>query len=303
MNVFIRPHMLFVTILLALLFCRINGEANLKSMDHFPESIMGWELKDKPETYEGDDLFLYINGGADIYHEYGFKRVTSGEYEKKGAGRISVEIYNMDDPHSAFGIFSFRTGGKWKESISGNLYFHEEYYQNILIGSHLITITSIDINKETGKGIPEFRKVFEKRISGLIAIPQPIRFLKRNKYEKRIYFEGDLGMMNIFNLASSETGISNGAAGINKNNITLILNFREGKSIRGNYTHLIDILKGEGRYSEFRTLDSMESFFDRAKRVLLLTIMKEYIVVYIGKNIEEGKKAIKKLSEQISLGR
>lgn len=297
MNVFIRPHPLFVTLLSILLFCIISGETNIKSMDPFPEHIMGWELKSKPEIYEGDDLFLYINGGADIYHEYGFKRVTSGEYEKKGAGRISVEIYRMDDPLSAFGIFSFRTGGKWKESKNGNLYFHEEYYQNILIGSHLITITSIDINKETGKCIPVFRKVFEKRISGHITVPKHVGFLKRNKYEKRIYFEGDLGMMNIYNLASTETGISNGAAGINKNNITLILKFSEEKSIRDNYTSLINILKNDGRYSEFRTFDNSKSFLDPAKRTLLLTILKEYIVIYIGENIEEGRREQKEISK------
>ena len=124
---------------------------------------------------------------------------------------------------------------------------------------------------------------------------------KRNKYEKRIYFEGDLGMMNIYNLASTETGISNGAAGINKSNITLILKFSEEKSIRDNYTSLINILKNDGRYSEFRTFDNSESFLDPAKRTLLLTILKEYIVIYIGENIEEGKNTINELSGRISL--
>jgi hypothetical protein len=39
--------------------------------------LEGFELKSEPEYYQGDDLFYLINGGADIYLEYGFKDVIS----------------------------------------------------------------------------------------------------------------------------------------------------------------------------------------------------------------------------------
>ena len=42
--------------------------------------VAGWTLSDAPKNYRGDKLFVMINGGADIYHEYGFTQVLSAEY-------------------------------------------------------------------------------------------------------------------------------------------------------------------------------------------------------------------------------
>jgi len=41
-----------------------------------------WTPDRDPRLYEGEDLFAFINGGAEIYHEYGFERVIVQEYKK-----------------------------------------------------------------------------------------------------------------------------------------------------------------------------------------------------------------------------
>ena len=41
-----------------------------------PKDIGMWSAEGEPEVYAGDDLFVYINGGAEIYHEYGFVQVA-----------------------------------------------------------------------------------------------------------------------------------------------------------------------------------------------------------------------------------
>ena len=42
--------------------------------------VAGWTLSDAPKNYRGDELFVMIDGGADIYHEYGFTQVLRAEY-------------------------------------------------------------------------------------------------------------------------------------------------------------------------------------------------------------------------------
>ena len=298
---YFRPGIVFITILLTCFIYGLNGDIKKSPVDILPGNIMDWKMKGEPEIYKGDDLFLYINGGADIYQEYGFKEVSSVEYEKEGTGRISVEIYCMNDPISAFGIFSFKTGGKWTESKNGNLYYTEDYYQNILVGKYLITITSIDINKKTEKAIRIFRKIFDGKTSGKSPIPEIINFFTQGKYEKRIYFEGDLGLMNTYDLISAESGITNGAAGINNNNIILILNYNEGKDINGDFSSLVNLLKNESRYSEFRSVDGGISCLDRKKNIFYMTIINRYVVIFIGNNLEEGKMAVNQFSNEISL--
>ncbi|NMC39282.1 MAG: hypothetical protein GYA41_13255 [Bacteroidales bacterium] len=56
-------------------------------------------------TFNGPSLFGYINGGAELYLEYGFRFASTGEIEYRG-GRYKTEIFGMADPEAAFGIYS-----------------------------------------------------------------------------------------------------------------------------------------------------------------------------------------------------
>jgi len=66
----------------------------------------GWTPAGEPMFFHGDNLFEHINGGADIYYEYGFVSLITQKYEKEDKG-VSIEIYCMDDPSAAFGIYSY----------------------------------------------------------------------------------------------------------------------------------------------------------------------------------------------------
>lgn len=56
-------------------------------------------------NFNGESLYGYIDGGADLYLEYGFSDVTVTEF-LKAKSKYKVEIYRMKDADAAFGIFS-----------------------------------------------------------------------------------------------------------------------------------------------------------------------------------------------------
>jgi hypothetical protein len=56
-------------------------------------------------TFNGAALFGYIDGGAELYLEYGFSVMSVAEIEYM-QGRYKTEIYKMNGPEEAFGIFS-----------------------------------------------------------------------------------------------------------------------------------------------------------------------------------------------------
>jgi hypothetical protein len=89
----------------------IFGAQNIASQDI--EKLMpslseldGWKFTSEPQVYIGDNLYSLIDGGADLYLEYGFIRVVSAQYTDPSLSNIQVEIYEMIDAPSAFGIFS-----------------------------------------------------------------------------------------------------------------------------------------------------------------------------------------------------
>jgi hypothetical protein len=79
-----------------------------QSVDQFPDI----DKNDLPDgrfqparIFTGTSLFGYIDGGAELYLEYGFSSVWISEISFMG-GKYKTEIYQMTGPEEAFGIFS-----------------------------------------------------------------------------------------------------------------------------------------------------------------------------------------------------
>lgn len=64
------------------------------------------EAKFSPSrTFSGTSLFGYIDGGAELYLEYGFSGAVVTEISTRD-GKFKTEIFKMTGPEEAFGIFS-----------------------------------------------------------------------------------------------------------------------------------------------------------------------------------------------------
>ena len=67
----------------------------------------------KTRTFTAESLYGYMNGGAELYLEYGFDTLVVTEVVSGGKD-IKIEFYCMRDTEAAFGIFSvsrFRCNG------------------------------------------------------------------------------------------------------------------------------------------------------------------------------------------------
>lgn len=58
-----------------------------------------------PRTFNGSSLYGYIDGGADLYLEYGFTGAWVNKVIWQG-GKFTLELYKMNSPEDAFGIYS-----------------------------------------------------------------------------------------------------------------------------------------------------------------------------------------------------
>jgi len=62
----------------------------------------------KERTFVKEALYGYMNGGSDLYYEYGFRELKVFDIEFQKAN-YTVEIYFMSSPEEAFGIYSQHT--------------------------------------------------------------------------------------------------------------------------------------------------------------------------------------------------
>lgn len=147
------------------------------------------------KVFAGETLFGHINGGAELFFEYGFNNLTYREYHSSIA-RYIVEIYNMRDAAAAFGIFSVK---KFRciEIQEITTHFCETKHQILLSkGNYFISIATI---KGSEKEKAQAREIAKLLISN---IPENIDFNPSTVYgegsDKDDFrlFRGRLGFQN-----------------------------------------------------------------------------------------------------------
>src|SRR4030066_305738 len=62
-------------------------------------------------SLRGGNLFDYIDGGAEIFLEFGFDRLLVQDYRKEDS-EIGLELFQMESPESALGIYLMKCGAE-----------------------------------------------------------------------------------------------------------------------------------------------------------------------------------------------
>jgi hypothetical protein len=79
------------------------------------DGLKGWKRTGPPDRYAKDGLYGYIDGGAEIILEYGFRELSVFRFEPAAAAdpmkELVVEIYRMRSGPAAFGFYSSKLEG------------------------------------------------------------------------------------------------------------------------------------------------------------------------------------------------
>jgi len=82
----------------------VSGELVLP--DHINEE---WILQEPVRIFSEADLFAHINGGAELFLEFGFEDLRISKYSKDSSS-LDLEVYKMENEFSALGIYLSKTG-------------------------------------------------------------------------------------------------------------------------------------------------------------------------------------------------
>lgn len=106
-----------------------------------PETLEEWSKSSDFAVYDAENLYTYINGGAELYISYQFINLISQPYVNEEDDEIKIDIFDMGSSQNAYGIFSHSRetvdgfiGSDVESEYAGGLltFWKGRYYVSIL---------------------------------------------------------------------------------------------------------------------------------------------------------------------------
>ena len=91
--------------------------------------------------FEGENLFQYINGGAELFLKHGFRAVAAGGYKRSSGRFINLDIYEMTDAAGAEAVYRHKAGEGGKSLSMGDEAALFDYYLLLRQGRYFVTVT------------------------------------------------------------------------------------------------------------------------------------------------------------------
>ncbi len=211
-------------------------EDNTTTKDELlPADIDGWEagLVKNVDTSAG--LYEYIDGGAELYISYGFKKLIARKYRREGQPDIKADVFDMGTSQNAFGVFGYSQEtvendfGQGSQSSDGLiLFWKSRYYISLLCfpqtpeSKGVITKLAKQIAasiKETGS-LPGIIDLLPKE--GLVK--ESIRYFYHYIWLNSFHFISD---KNVFNIDDSTEALLAKYGEKKRRSVLLIIKYRD----------------------------------------------------------------------------
>lgn len=148
-------------------------------------------------TYTAESLFGYMNGGAELYLEYGFERLVVSEIDIDG-NEYKVEVYKMKDPEAAYGIYSVSVFRCDTTDLIGDYSCLTDYQLQVCKGQYYISIINNSGKQEAAEQSLEFTGKLMPMIRGESFILNDFidDIPVSEDVEKTTLIKGELGLFN-----------------------------------------------------------------------------------------------------------
>jgi hypothetical protein len=130
----------------------------------------GIERSSEVRVFEGESLFEYIDGGAEIYHTYGFMEVATADYRTDGIEMVA-DIYRFDSADNAFGLYSSLRPDNPELIELGAEGFGSSTSIDFTRAAYVVRVVAFEQSEETDKAIFELGMAIDSSLPGDNKLP------------------------------------------------------------------------------------------------------------------------------------
>jgi hypothetical protein len=164
-------------------------------------AVQGWKKAESTRVFTKADLYGYIDGGAEVFLEFGFDQLTLQKYRRAGA-EVAVEIYRMADPAASAGIYLMKCGKEtrdpsFKERHTLNrhqlMFVRNRYYVTVnnLSGGEGMGPALVAFGSAVARALPADRPPSSLGLSAHGQVPGSLRLVRGPFSLQSIYTLGD----------------------------------------------------------------------------------------------------------------
>jgi len=151
-----------------------EGPEGLAALLPAAADIQGWKLDGEPLAYDAENLWEYINGSAENFLSFDFRRVIAQDYISGRGAALKAEIYEHGSPLMAYGIYAqMRSPGLAIRRI-GNEAFADEYSINFWKGNYYVRVAVFDTIGSLRKSLETFACAIAAKIEEAGTLPPEI---------------------------------------------------------------------------------------------------------------------------------
>lgn len=200
---------IMVVVMMALGGCGAPGGKGPVPHDLLPASgaVAGWERSGEVEVYVPDNLFDYMDGQAELFFVYNFEKLATQEYTRDQEGPIIVEVYQVDSPADAYGLFSFYTTGEPIDLGSGGAvelgrlisFWQGRFYSRVFAYGEAEQESLLALARQVVAGMPEEGAPPElvTRLPRENLVPGSARFFHQKLSLDNLIWLGDENILNL----------------------------------------------------------------------------------------------------------
>ena len=148
------------------------GRSALVALLPGQEKVPGWRQSGEARYFIPDNLWEYINGGAEGYMVYGFQGVATADYENEQAGlQAVVDIYMMANELCGFGIYAAERSYKAHYIDIGAQGYLSANALHFYQGPYYVKLTCFQEGEQVGGQLKALAEPITAGLGGEAAVP------------------------------------------------------------------------------------------------------------------------------------
>jgi hypothetical protein len=193
------------------------GRSEIARLLPDPGTMTGVRAMGEISEYEGATLYDFLNGGAELYFDYGIVSVASAEYGTIRDKAIEVSVYDMGRPAGAFGIYSnIRYAGAEFVAV-GNEGMLTASSLDFWKGRYYCRLLAFDMDVEAQAAMLGLGEALAGNIAAAGSAPDIVNLLPEDHRVARSekYFTKPIGLNNIRYISSENVlNLGDGTEGV-----------------------------------------------------------------------------------------